>query len=81
MFQAFVEATAVEGGFAAIYHVSRQPLSLADYCESFVFAETCVFSSFSVPFDIFTNSLKYYWLLFSDNDVFSLDDFVFNTEA
>ena len=25
--------------------------------------------------------LKYYWLLFSDNDVIALDDYVFNTEA
>ena len=25
--------------------------------------------------------MKYYWLLFSDNDVISLDDYVFNTEA
>lgn len=25
--------------------------------------------------------LKYYWLLFSDNDILSLDDWVFSTEA
>jgi hypothetical protein len=44
MFQAFIEATAVPGGFAAIAHVEREPLVLDDYCESFVFAETQVVS-------------------------------------
>ena len=45
--------------------VNQDPPPLGDVQESFVLAET----------------LKYYYLLFSDPDLISLDDYVLNTEA
>ncbi|GAA5896495.1 glycoside hydrolase family 47 protein [Sporobolomyces salmoneus] len=65
MFTSWVEHSITESGFATVGDVNTVPVRKDDSMESFVTAET----------------LKYYYLLFSPRDYFSLDDFVFNTEA
>ncbi|OAV93850.1 hypothetical protein PTTG_27181 [Puccinia triticina 1-1 BBBD Race 1] len=65
MFTSWMEACATNFGFADLAQVNRWPPELSDKQESFVLAET----------------FKYYYLLFSDPDLISLDDFVLNTEA
>lgn len=67
MFEAIKKATETEFAFSAIANVLA-PDSLAnkaDKMESFWLAET----------------LKYFYLIFSDPDLISLDDYVLNTEA
>ena len=54
-----------EAGFSGIKDVYATPRVLDDLQQSFFFAET----------------LKYLYLLFSDDDLLSLDEWVFNTEA
>lgn len=65
MFTAIHKATAAEHGASAIMDVSAETPSPLDEMESFWLAET----------------LKYFFLLFSDEEVVSLDDYVLNTEA
>ncbi|KAE8828464.1 hypothetical protein PTNB85_07652 [Pyrenophora teres f. teres] len=65
MFQAIEASTRTEFGNAALRNVMDTPPEQDDSMESFWLAET----------------LKYFYLIFCDHDVISLDDFVFNTEA
>lgn len=65
MFEAITNHTRTEFGFSAVQDVTELDGLKADKMESFWMAET----------------LKYFWLLFEDPDVVSLDEFVFNTEA
>jgi mannosyl-oligosaccharide alpha-1,2-mannosidase len=65
MFEAIESITATQYGNAAIQDVTRTPPQLEDSMESFWMAET----------------LKYFYLIFSEPDTISLDDWVFNTEA
>lgn len=65
MFQATVRATRTESANSAISDVMFEVPELRDEMESFWLAET----------------LKYYYLLFSEPDVISLDEWVLNTEA
>jgi mannosyl-oligosaccharide alpha-1,2-mannosidase len=76
MFESIVNLTKVVGtdgqirGYSAVNDVSNdrltgRPLNLRDSAESFWMGET----------------LKYAYLLFTEPDVISLDDYVFNTEA
>ncbi|KAM0327251.1 hypothetical protein ACHAQA_006386 [Verticillium albo-atrum] len=65
MFEAVVKATATAVGNSAIDDVLAAQPSKTDEMESFWLAET----------------LKYFYLLFADTDVISLDDWVLNTEA
>ena len=65
MFLAINAATSTEFGNSAIDDVTKQIPELLDEQESFWLAET----------------LKYFYLLFSDEDVVSLDEWVLNTEA
>jgi mannosyl-oligosaccharide alpha-1,2-mannosidase len=65
MFQAVNQHTAAEYGNSAIDDVTKTAPELEDSMESFWLAET----------------LKYFYLLFEDEDVVSLDDWVLNTEA
>ncbi|KAK6508935.1 mannosyl-oligosaccharide alpha-1,2-mannosidase [Arthrobotrys musiformis] len=66
IFKAFVKHTAVEGGgFTSLNSVLSVPASQRDNMESFWLAET----------------LKYFYLLFSPNDLLPLTEVVFNTEA
>lgn len=72
MFEAIVGATEVVNpntkkiqGYSAINDVTKPIASFDDSAESFWLAET----------------LKYFYLLFEDPNVISLDDYVFNTEA
>lgn len=66
MFQAVDKYTRTELGNAAINDVaSPENVKKVDSCESFWMAET----------------LKYYYLTFSDPELVSLDEWVFNTEA
>ncbi|KAI7936935.1 hypothetical protein MJO28_015834 [Puccinia striiformis f. sp. tritici] len=65
MFTSWLEACVTKFGFANLEDVNSWPTNTIDKQESFVLAET----------------FKYYYLLFSDPDLVSLDDFVFNTEA
>lgn len=65
MFQAITKATRTEYGYSAIDDVSSATPELLDSTESFWLAET----------------LKYFYLLFADEDVVSLDQWVLNTEA
>ena len=65
MFEAIVAETRTDVAFASIDDVSWKHSPKSDKMESFWMAET----------------LKYFYLLYSEPDVLSLDDFVFNTEA
>lgn len=66
MFQAIEKVTSTEFGNSAVADVMvPEKPSPTDSMESFWLGET----------------LKYFYLIFSDEDVVSLDDFVFNTEA
>jgi len=66
MFQAIKEATEVPFAFSAIQDVNVQGQTVkTDSMESFWLAET----------------LKYFYLMFSDPNLISLDDYVLNTEA
>lgn len=67
MFESFAKYTMVEdgGGFTSINDVTVIPPPSRDNMESFWLAET----------------LKYFYLLFSPNDVLPLDQIVLNTEA
>ncbi|KZM26119.1 calcium ion binding [Ascochyta rabiei] len=65
MFQAIENSTQTEFANAAIRDVMKNPPEKEDSMESFWMAET----------------LKYFYLIFSDPSLVSLDDFVFNTEA
>ena len=58
-------ARVVTGGYAVIKNVDQVPVIHEDKMETFFLAET----------------LKYLFLLFSDDDVLPLDKYVFNTEA
>jgi len=63
--QALEEHCRSEFGFSGIKNVNQAPTSKDDLQQSFFLAET----------------LKYLYLIFSDDDLISLDEFVFNTEA
>ncbi|KAF2799475.1 glycoside hydrolase family 47 protein [Melanomma pulvis-pyrius CBS 109.77] len=65
MFTAIQQNTQTEFGNAALLDVSADSPPKEDSMESFWMAET----------------LKYFYLIFSEPDVISLDDYVFNTEA
>lgn len=65
MFEAISKHTRTEFANAAIGDVMKTPVERYDSMESFWLAET----------------LKYFFLIFSDPEEISLDDFVFNTEA
>ncbi|KZL73328.1 glycoside hydrolase family 47 protein [Colletotrichum tofieldiae] len=67
MFKSFVNYTAVEegGGFTSLSNANTIPPVVRDNLESFWMAET----------------LKYFYLLFSPNDLLPMDKVVFNTEA
>jgi len=67
MFQAVIRATQTEIGHSAISDVTTKDKhpTETDSMESFWLAET----------------LKYFYLLFAEPDVISLDDWVLNTEA
>lgn len=65
MFEAIVKATRTDVGNSAIDSVLSDNPTQNDTMESFWLAET----------------LKYFYLLFSEPDVISLDDWVLNTEA
>lgn len=67
MFKSFVNYTAVEegGGFTSLQNANKIPPTVKDNMESFWLAET----------------LKYFYLLFSPDDLLPLDKIVLNTEA
>ncbi|KAK1984637.1 family 47 glycosyl hydrolase [Colletotrichum cereale] len=65
MFQAIQMATQTNDAHAAVVDVTYAQSRQEDMMESFFFAET----------------LKYFYLIFSDPELISLDEWVFNTEA
>ncbi|KAJ6608840.1 glycoside hydrolase [Mycena sp. CBHHK59/15] len=66
IFQAIEKHCRVEtGGYASVLNVEEVPATLEDKMETFLMSET----------------LKYLYLLFADNTILPLDEFVFNTEA
>ena len=65
MFQAITNYTTTDYANAALEDVMEQIPTKEDSMESFWMAET----------------LKYFYLIFSEPELVSLDDFVFNTEA
>jgi mannosyl-oligosaccharide alpha-1,2-mannosidase len=65
MFEAVINATQTDIAHSAIHDVASNVTSFQDSMESFWLAET----------------LKYFYLLFAEPDVISLDDWVLNTEA
>ncbi|EDU47131.1 alpha-mannosidase IC [Pyrenophora tritici-repentis] len=65
MFEAIENNTSTRFGNAAIRDMTKSPPDLDDSMESFWMAET----------------LKYFYLIFSEPDTISLDEWVFNTEA
>jgi len=64
-FQAIEKHCRMEAGYSGIRNVGSIPVVHDDTQQSFFLAET----------------LKYLYLIFSDDDLISLDDYVFNTEA
>ncbi|KAF8978652.1 mannosyl-oligosaccharide alpha-1,2-mannosidase [Entomortierella lignicola] len=67
IFEAIETYSKVEsGGYSSIHDIRRKDnTQFSDKMETFFLAET----------------LKYFYLLFSPNDIFPLDEYVFNTEA
>ncbi|KAJ7218208.1 glycoside hydrolase family 47 protein [Mycena rebaudengoi] len=66
IFQAIEKHCRVEtGGYASVLNVEEVPVTWEDKMETFLMSET----------------LKYLYLLFADNSVLPLDEYVFNTEA
>ncbi|KZT01183.1 glycoside hydrolase family 47 protein [Laetiporus sulphureus 93-53] len=66
IFQAIEKYCKVEsGGYASVLNVDEVPVQLEDKMETFLMSET----------------LKYLYLLFSDDTILPLSDYVFNTEA
>ncbi|KAH9826936.1 class I alpha-mannosidase [Teratosphaeria destructans] len=65
MFEAINERTKTRIAYAGIKDVTVEDVELLDSMESFWTAET----------------LKYFYLIFSEPDVVSLDEYVLNTEA
>jgi mannosyl-oligosaccharide alpha-1,2-mannosidase len=65
MFQSIISATRTDLSYASITDTTSQGSTRTDASESFWMAET----------------LKYFYLIFSEPDLVSLDDYVFNTEA
>jgi len=65
MFQSIETACKTRLAFAGIVDVRVHPAAQSDRAESFWYAET----------------LKYFYLIFSNPDMVSLDDWVFSTEA
>nr|XP_031861035.1 uncharacterized protein CI109_003395 [Kwoniella shandongensis]KAA5528107.1 hypothetical protein CI109_003395 [Kwoniella shandongensis] len=65
MFVSWMETAKVEGGISSIQDVTKANVRFGDNMESFALAET----------------FKYHFLLQSEPDVLSLDDYVLNTEA
>ena len=65
MFESIVQATRTDIAHAALDDMTAKPPSKSDRMESFWMAET----------------LKYFYLIFADPDLVSLDQYVFNTEA
>ena len=66
IFEAFRSFARVEsGGYASIESVYELQVQLRDHMETFWLSET----------------LKYLWLLFSEDDVLPLDEWVLNTQA
>jgi mannosyl-oligosaccharide alpha-1,2-mannosidase len=65
LFQAITNASRTEIAFAALEDVSTKSSRQSDRMESFWLTET----------------LKYFYLIFSEPEVVSLDEYVFNTEA
>ena len=65
MFEAVLRVTRTQFANSAVNDVTKKEPMLKDEMESFWLAET----------------LKYYYLLFAEPDVISLDEWVLNTEA
>jgi mannosyl-oligosaccharide alpha-1,2-mannosidase len=65
MFEAIVKATSTKFANSAISDVTKIPVNQTDEMESFWLSET----------------LKYFYLLYSTPDTISLDEWVLNTEA
>ncbi|KAK8869481.1 hypothetical protein IAR55_000046 [Kwoniella newhampshirensis] len=65
MYVSWAHAAKVEGGMSSIQDVTKPNVRFGDNMESFALAET----------------FKYHFLLQSEPDVLSLDDYVLNTEA
>ncbi|KAH0444232.1 glycosyl hydrolase family 47 [Colletotrichum camelliae] len=65
MFQAIQKATATDDAHAVVADVTYSQSRQEDSMESFFFAET----------------LKYFYLIFSDPEMINLDEWVFNTQA
>ena len=81
---ACVNASTLSVGFANIADVNVLPVQLIDSQESFVLAGELPQLIADVEKSsncILTETLKYYYLLFSEPELINLDDYVFNTEA
>ena len=65
LFRSITNATRTDIAFAALEDVSKKCSRQSDRMESFWLAET----------------LKYFYLIFSEPTLVSLDEYVFNTEA
>jgi mannosyl-oligosaccharide alpha-1,2-mannosidase len=65
IFESINKYCRTDSGYTAVHDTSDRTVVYDDMQDSFFLAET----------------LKYLYLLFSDDDVFSLDDYVFTTQA
>lgn len=86
MFEAFMNYTAVEdgGGFTSLQNANVVPPQFKDNMESFwlvclIFVPALVCLEQLTPMQ--AETLKYFYLLFSPDDLLPLDKIVFNTEA
>lgn len=84
MFQAFIKWTAVQDGegFSSVSDVSKTPPPMRDNMESFwMVSDSFSWTSRYVLMTFQAETLKYFYLLFSSDDLLPLTDVVFNTEA
>ena len=82
MFRAIEANTKTEFGSAALQDIMKTPPEKSDSMEVSLEYLTRVRQALTSPQSFWlAETLKYFYLIFSDHDEISLDDFVFNTEA
>ena len=82
MFRAIEANTKTEFGSAALQDIMKTPPEKSDSMEVSLEHLTRVRQALTSPQSFWlAETLKYFYLIFSDHDEISLDDFVFNTEA
>lgn len=83
MFVSWMTAAKVDGGISSLVDVTQEDFRYGDNMESFMFAETfkCVklFFVSDERSTMLKSDIRYHYLLQSEPDLLSLDDYVLNT--